>query len=312
MRLLNVHSRHLQTFYDSLPKYAILSHTWTQDPDYPEVSFEDLKRPDHVNMARYDKIEQTCRLANTEGLEWVWIDTCCIDKSSSAELSEAINSMFHWYRDSAVCFVHLEDVDKEDVLCDARVGRDSIFHRCRWFSRGWTLQELVAPGRLVFYDKMWQAIGDRSELSKHIQHRTSIAEDYLRDPRVDFRQARIGQRMAWACDRKTTRKEDIAYCLFGLFDVNMPLLYGEGDRAFRRLQEEIVKTSQDDTIFAWSEDDKIPFNTTGLDGDVLFHEQATTPILKGVGKQRAADFTSVSLCTGPPTVGSVTDFSIVS
>ncbi|KAK0639474.1 heterokaryon incompatibility protein-domain-containing protein, partial [Cercophora newfieldiana] len=249
MRLLNVDSRRLHTFYDdAIPRYAILSHTWDQNE--PEVTFDDLKRPDHAMMARYDKIEHTCRLAEERRLEWVWIDTCCIDKSSSAELSEAINSMFRYYEKSAVCFVHLEDVEKQDAVADP----DAAFKwpKGRWFSRGWTLQELIAPDSLEFYDKAWKLVGDRSSLSEHIHHRTGIPTEYLRKNRIDFRQARIGERMSWAADRETTRKEDIAYSLFGLFDVNMPLLYGEGERAFRRLQEEIIKTSTDDSIFAWS------------------------------------------------------------
>jgi len=247
MRLLNVESRQLHTYYDdTTPPYAILSHTWDQTE--PEVSFEDMKNPAHVNMKHYDKIENTCKLAKTEGIEWVWIDTCCIDKSSSAELSEAINSMFRWYEQSAICFVHLADVEKVDIDNDP----DSAFQACRWLTRGWTLQELLAPTKLVFYDSEWQAIGDRSLMAEHIQRRTAIPVEYLAEPRQDFRRARVGQRMSWASDRNTTRKEDLAYCLFGVFDINMPLLYGEGERAFRRLQEEIIRTSEDDSIFAWS------------------------------------------------------------
>ncbi|KAK4450367.1 heterokaryon incompatibility protein-domain-containing protein [Podospora aff. communis PSN243] len=242
MRLLNVDSRLLHAFYDdaispyAIPPYAILSHTWDQNE--PEVLFEDMKRPDHVQMTRYDKIEHTCRLAIEEGLEWAWIDTCCIDKSSSAELSEAINSMFRRYENSAVCFAHLEDIDKDEVAADT----DAAFKKCRWFSRGWTLQELLAPEKVVFYDKAWKVIGDKATLRLPIQHRTAISEIYLTHPRVDFRRA----------------QEDLAYCLLGLFDVNMSLLYGEGDSAFRRLQEEIIKISHDDSLLAWSDVEVIP------------------------------------------------------
>ncbi|KAM7192041.1 vegetative incompatibility protein HET-E-1 [Naviculisporaceae sp. PSN 640] len=243
MRLLNVDSQELDTFYDEgIPPYAILSHTWTRDRKHPEVLFEHMERPDRVHMLRYGKIEQTCRLAKSRGLDWVWIDTCCIDKSSSAELSEAINSMFRWYTNSSICFVHLEDMgDEGENLAN-----------CRWPGRGWTLQELLAPPAVEFYDKRWQHIGDRSALAQDIQSITGIPTIYLQEPRRDIRQARVGEKMSWAANRVTTRKEDTAYCLLGLFYVNMPLLYGEGDKAFLRLQEEIIKVSGDDSIFAWS------------------------------------------------------------
>ncbi|KAK4206320.1 vegetative incompatibility protein HET-E-1 [Rhypophila decipiens] len=246
MRLLNVDARQLHTFYDdNIPSYAILSHTWDQKE--LEVTFEYLNRPDHVQITRYDKIEHTCRLAKDLGLDWVWIDTCCIDKSSSAELSEAINSRFRWYKNSTICFVHLEDVTRTD--CNV------TFERCRWLTRGWTLQELLALGVLTFFDKTWSPIGDRTRWAKDIQCRSAIPTEYLGPLglRAHFRRARVGQKMSWAVNRETTRKEDIAYCLFGLFDVNMPLLYGEGGhRAFQRLQEEIMKNSTDDSICAWS------------------------------------------------------------
>ncbi|KAK3348898.1 heterokaryon incompatibility protein-domain-containing protein [Lasiosphaeria hispida] len=140
MRLLHVQSRQLRTYYDdNMPPYAILSHTW--DLDKPELLFDDLKRPDHMHSKGYQKVENTCRLAKAMELDWVWIDTCCIDKSSSAELSEAINSMFQWYKRAEICFVHLADVRQHDVARDP----DSALLDCRWFTRGWTLQELLAP-----------------------------------------------------------------------------------------------------------------------------------------------------------------------
>ncbi|KAK0733058.1 hypothetical protein B0T26DRAFT_736125 [Lasiosphaeria miniovina] len=202
MRLLNMQSRQLHTRYDdAIPPYAILSHTWDQQE--AEVSFEDMKRPHHVHMPRYDKIENTCRLAEIGGLEW------------------------YGSTRAAICFAHLADVQRSDPISDL----DVAFEHCRWFTRGWTLQKLLAPGQLVFYDRTWEAVGDRASLAGQIQRRTAAPPSLP-----------IGERMSWASDRNTTRKEDLAYCLFGIFDVHMPLLYGEGDHAFRRLQEEILKT----------------------------------------------------------------------
>jgi len=246
MRLLDAKERRLTTFYNNTPRYAILSHTWGGG----EVSYQDMKRPDHVSMFGYKKIDLTCQQAIKDGIDWVWIDTCCIDKSDSVELSEAINSMFRWYEGSAVCYVYLSDVTKNDF----DKNPTESFQKCRWFTRGWTLQELLAPGKLDFYDKRWTKISDRTSLALHISIRTSIPFMYLRDGRKDFREARVAQRLSWASDRNTTREEDTAYCLLGLFDINLPLLYGEGDRAFERVQEEILRKSGDDSLLAWQDD----------------------------------------------------------
>lgn len=251
MRLLNVHERQLGMHYKDIPPYAILSHTWDQTAD--EVSYDDMKKTYHASMPGYKKIDLTCRQAIEDKIDWVWIDSCCIDKSNSVELSEAINSMYRWYEKSEICYVYLSDVTKREVDDDA----DSAFKKCRWFSRGWTLQELLAPKKLEFYDATWTKINDRASLAEHIEKRTSIPARYLVDKRRDFRQARVAQRLSWASDRETTREEDMAYCLLGIFDLNIPLLYGEGDKAFRRLQEAILKTSVDDSILAWRGDSSL-------------------------------------------------------
>jgi hypothetical protein len=163
---------------------------------------------------------------------------CCIDKTSTAELSEAINSMFRWYRESKICYAYLSDVS------DA-----SRFTESRWFTRGWTLQELVAPYNICFYDVKWYLIGTKLSLQAAISERTRIAEKVLATGEFDY--ISIAQRFSWAADRETTRTEDLAYCLLGMFNVNMPLLYGEGEKAFRRIQEEIMKISDDQSLFAW-------------------------------------------------------------
>jgi hypothetical protein len=172
-----------------------------------------------------------------------WIDSCCIDKSSSAELSEAINSMYKWYTNAQVCYVYLCDVDAhEDVKSALRLSQ--------WFTRGWTLQEILAPRIVEFYDRNWIEIGTKQSMSGSIAKITGIDSDHL------FRGIRkicIAQKMSWVARRKTTRAEDLAYCLMGLFNVNMPLLYGEGaQKAFIRLQTEIMATTIDESIFAWS------------------------------------------------------------
>ncbi|KAI3540569.1 HET domain-containing protein [Colletotrichum filicis] len=246
MRLLNVETRRLQEFFGEVPRYVILSHTWGND----EVTFQDLDRSDHTKKRGYTKIDGICCLAARNGFKWVWVDTCCIDKTSSAELSEAINSMYKWYKDSSTCYAYLEDVQQGDdpssfdrQLCDSR-----------WFTRGWTLQELLAPETVEFFDAAWENLGTRSSLAPKIESITKIPTDFLErnEESPAIRSAKIAMRMSWAARRQTTRVEDIAYSLLGIFDVNMPLLYGEGGKAFERLQIEIMKQSSDDSILAWA------------------------------------------------------------
>lgn len=170
----------------------------------------------------------------------MWIDTCCIDKSSSAELSEAINSMYRWYESSQECYAYLEDVSIDDV---------DQFGSSRWFARGWTLQELLAPRNLYFYDKNWTYLGSKQDLCKAIALATNIPESSIR--LFQHHLSSVAAKMSWASKRQTSRIEDTAYCLMGLFEINMPLLYGEGEKAFARLQHEIVKNLDDESIFAW-------------------------------------------------------------
>jgi len=252
MRLLNTTTKIVEEVReDFMPPYAILSHTWGDE----EVTLQDLqalrshqdRTSPHPVQSRngYLKIDGCCTLARNNGFEWVWIDTCCIDKTSSSELSEAINTMFRWYKEAVVCYVYLSDV----FLFEDGYASESQFRQSRWFTRGWTLQELVAPKEVEFYDALWEVIGNRSTLRYLIQEIAEIPVSFFTNQSVY--DASIAQRMSWAANRQTTRKEDLAYCLMGLFDVNMPLLYGEGDKAFRRLQEEIIKQSNDQSIFAW-------------------------------------------------------------
>lgn len=193
----------------------------------------------------YQKVKNFCKHANHQ---YVWVDTCCIDKSSSAELSEAINSMFNWYRDAEVCFVFLNI-----KTAGPKISTDEL-RNARWCSRGWCLQELIAPSQVKFFNRDWALCGDRQGLAEKLYKVTNIDPELLyRAPGDQLGQHfSIAKRMSWAANRVTTRPEDTAYCLLGIFDVHMPLLYGEGgQRAFLRLQEEILKRSVDHSILAW-------------------------------------------------------------
>ncbi|ETS84967.1 hypothetical protein PFICI_02992 [Pestalotiopsis fici W106-1] len=221
-------------------QYAILSHTWEED----EVSFQDFKDLASARLKKgFSKIYWTVYLARQRGLKWAWVDTCCIDKSSSAELSEAINSMYRWYQKSAICYAFLSDLPSNGEQ------RLEDFQKCRWWTRGWTLQELIAPGEVNFYDQNWGYYGKRTDLQEKIKSFTGISLIAYQGRLNDLS---VAQRMSWVSRRTTARTEDMAYCLLGLFDVNMPMIYGEGDKAFIRLQEEICKNSSDPTIFAWT------------------------------------------------------------
>ncbi|KAK5651822.1 hypothetical protein OQA88_11591 [Cercophora sp. LCS_1] len=251
MRLLSTATEKAHEFFGrKAPRYAILSHTWGEE----EVTFRHLAEPStYKKLKGYAKIRGSCEVARREGFRWIWIDTCCIDKSSSAELSEAINSMFKWYEDAAVCYAYLPDVASPDP---------STFSRSRWFTRGWTLQELIAPSVVVFLDSDWEEIGTKTTLVTEIASVTGIDKSVLVPPpdtrsgpysiRTILHGCSTAQRMSWAAKRSTTRIEDQAYSLMGIFDVNMPLLYGEGTKAFLRLQMEIMNNSDDMSIFVWS------------------------------------------------------------
>lgn len=281
MRLLNARSLELEEFFEEYaPRYAILSHTWGKE----EVLFKDIEQEGDEQKEKYRqkegfrKIEGCAERAIRNGLNYIWADTCCIDKSSSAELSEAINSMFRWYRQSAVCYAYLSDVHGDYAPHDVRddefwgVERDlselenptNEFCRSRWFTRGWTLQELLAPRRVVFFNSAWKVLAIKNTDLLHrapdktlsyktdgalISKVTSISAKIL-DMSEEILDQSIAERMRWAAERSTTRKEDEAYCLLGLLGVNIPLLYGEGDRAFSRLCEEIMKRSEDQSLLA--------------------------------------------------------------
>ena len=241
MRLINTETLELHDFsLQEIPPYVILSHTWGDG----EVSFQEMSLPSRSSMNGFEKIAKTCQLARGHGLGFAWVDTCCIDKSSSAELTESINSMWQYYLNAAICYVSLQDLSPDIPIEDGLA-------QCRWFTRGWTLQELLSPKKLEFYDMSWSYRGSKHNFVQIISNIARIPIEVLRGQNT-LADYSIAMKMSWAARRETTRVEDMAYCLLGIFDVNMPLIYGEGMKAFRRLQEEIVKRKNDLTIFAWN------------------------------------------------------------
>jgi hypothetical protein len=236
MRLIDTSTLQLIEVSDPTPRYAILSHRWDRLEN--EVSFKEFSKGLKTDTSGHQKITNFCNLARERGFGWAWIDTCCIDKRSSAELSEALNSMYSWYQRAEVCYAFLADV----ALCDWRVSD--------WWNRGWTLQELIAPSKVVFFDRDWKEISNKKSMAAGIEIITGIPAAVLKgeEPLRDWT---VAQKMSWAAHRKTARVEDRAYSLLGLFQINMPMLYGEGNKAFRRLQVEILQKYPDESIFAW-------------------------------------------------------------
>jgi hypothetical protein len=219
------------------PPYAILSHRWGDAGN--EVSFADVVGAQHRHKVGYAKIRSCGEQAKKDGLMHFWVDTCCINKESSAELSEAINSMYAWYQNADICYAYLSDVHDGTKYCDSE-----------WFERGWTLQELLAPADVLFFDATWAPIGFKTSLSLRISQRTGIRESVLFDG-SGLKEYGVAEKMSWAANRQTSRVEDEAYCLMGLFGVSMPLIYGEGRQAFLRLQEELLRRSDDVSVFAY-------------------------------------------------------------
>ncbi|KAG2748768.1 hypothetical protein P692DRAFT_20779992 [Suillus brevipes Sb2] len=237
-------------FYPSeLVKYAILSHRWL---DEGEPTYEEMTAGTAAGPGR-EKLEGFCRKAKEYNVEFAWSDTCCIDKSSSTELDESIRSMFRWYENSHICIVHLaQSKTIEDIPND------------EWTKRGWTLQELLAPHKIKFFNKYWMPMtvdlndkAPRTEpdgsfsILRALETATGIPRDVLASDHGCIHWKRVDERMAWAAGRKTTRVEDAAYSLMGIFHVSLQIAYGEGrDRAFCRLIEAIMQAG-DPSVLNW-------------------------------------------------------------
>ena len=231
----------LTTFIDEddLPPYAMLSHTWN---DGQEVIFDELVAGVGKKKIGNTKIRFCAERAVQDGLQYFWVDTCCINKRDPTELTAAINSMFRWYQRADKCYVYLSDVQVPAEVTNIQTFRstwEAAFRRSRWFTRGWTLQELLAPGTVEFFSRDGRILGSKLSLEQEIHDITQIPIGALRNH--DVRNFSIDERMRWVEKRKTTIKEDRVYCLLGIFGVFLPLIYGEGeDHAFRRLRKEIA------------------------------------------------------------------------
>lgn len=251
MQLLNVHTLTLRKFRPAnLPKYAITSHRWVEDE---EASAKDIRKGLGLIKSGHCKVQGFAEYVknNINGIDWLWIDTCCINQDSSQEVSEAINSMFKWYLNAEVCIAYLPDVPN--------AGAIEAFPESSWFKRGWTLQELLAPRIVLFLAHDWNVIGHKGDaisasgslmlqpgpcLTSRISAITRIPEPVLND----YKQSRginAEEKLRWLAGRQTSVDEDLTYCLLGIFGVTMSIIYGEGhDRARRRLMRKVVGRRQ--------------------------------------------------------------------
>jgi hypothetical protein len=254
MRLLHIISEERfewteDLFGEQISPYAILSHTWNEGQ---EVTFADLKDlgnavdVDTQSKEGYQKLRFCAKQAKRDGLDYFWVDTCCIDKSNNTELTEAINSMFRWYQNAEKCYVYLSDVEfnTSDAGIESSRRWKPAFRKSRWFTRGWTLQELLAPASVDFFSKEGALLGNKRTLQDTIHEITGLPIKALLGG--DLLRFNIAERFSWAQKRQTTREEDGAYCLFGIFGVHLPLIYGEGRKnALARLEEQIEKSPND-------------------------------------------------------------------
>lgn len=233
---------------DKRPPYAILSHTWAADNSH-EVTFAEVETEEGQKKAGYEKIRFCAEQARKDGIEHFWVDTCCINKTNLVELSEAITSMYRWYQEAVKCYVYLADVScpQQDHKCDSYALWGPQFQTSKWFTRGWTLQELLAPKTVDFYSCEGAWLNNKTTLAHQIHQITGIPVDALHNSSMT--QFSMSERMRWAERRRTKKPEDRAYSLFGIFDVPIPVMYGEGEKnAFRRLQRAIQEEAGENTL----------------------------------------------------------------
>jgi hypothetical protein len=243
MRLLEFRHNTVQLYSfeeHEIPPYAILSHTWGNDED--EVKFQDVTNGSGKGRLGYRKIEFCAKQAAADQLGFFWVDTCCINKSSSSELAEAITSMFRWYQKAAKCYVYLPDVLAVGHHQSSQSPRpwEAELRKSRWFTRGWTLQELIAPKEVEFYSAEGEYLGSKMSLEDLLHEITGISVDVLRDGALS--KVSDHEKFQWVQNRQTKRPEDMVYSLLGIFDVSLVMQYGEGEHHARHRLEEAIKT----------------------------------------------------------------------
>ncbi|KAF1965815.1 HET-domain-containing protein [Bimuria novae-zelandiae CBS 107.79] len=281
----------------AIPPYAILSHRWSDS----EILLEDIASGAYKDRQEgYRKLKFCAKQAFQDKLQFFWIDTCCIDRWDLRERSKAINSMFQWYKNATRCYVFLSDVSlstaTESTATESsqRSDWEAAFRASAWFTRGWTLQELIAPVSVEFFTYEGQRIGDKASLDELLHAITSIPLKALRNcPLEHFT---ISERERWAENRRTTEEEDIIYCLLGVLGISVPTVYGEGKESARsRLQAEVEAANNVPSIIPFSRNPRFvgrELQLAELEAKLFSNEQTTTTLAivgpGGTGKSQLA------------------------
>ncbi|KAJ8519460.1 hypothetical protein ONZ45_g3573 [Pleurotus djamor] len=266
-------------------RYAILSHTWANR----ELGFRDVNVEGGMGVGSlekkegYAKLDGMCRVAGEFMCRYVWFDAVCIDKSNTMEMEETIHSMWKWYQNAYICIVHLSNTNLKLPSYPANSSVSPTGPRRRgdskrkqlkedpWFRRGWTLPELLAPKRIKFYlgdwTKMDQRVGRRFDICRVQEEGFDFGAEYVQFLRLvadaatvpvcavkqfSLRTHSAPEVFHWISKRITTRPEDLSYCLMGMLDIHIPIIYGEGhENAFYRLQSACLQSSPSRLIFHW-------------------------------------------------------------
>ncbi|KAF5371729.1 hypothetical protein D9758_003400 [Tetrapyrgos nigripes] len=255
LRLIDTRTCKLVDFTENehIPAYAILSHRWFRDQ---EVQYEDFLelQPETRKKLGYRRIRGACKQAFLDGHNYIWIDTCCINQNNADEVSRNINSMYFYYHNSTVCYAYLVDVYTPKYKHES--SQAGLWSHSKWFTRGWSLQELLAPRKVVFFNADWELIGDKAQLKYSISRLTGIPRSVL-DGSSPIEDVNIEERMTWCAGRQTTKPPDLAYCLLGILGVFMVPDYTEDARtAFQRLQRILVRC--------------YPYRFRGFQGDDIY------------------------------------------
>jgi DNA polymerase III delta prime subunit len=276
----------------TIPPYAILSHRWSVS----EILFNDFQSEAYREKEEsYRKLAFCAKQAAQDKLQYFWVDTCCIDKWNLTELSKAINSMFQWYKNAARCYVFLSDVSVSTTTEPfQRSDWEASFRTSAWFTRGWTLQELIAPVSVEFFSSEGRRIGDKTSLDLLIHEITNIPLAALHNCPLD--QFPTSERERWAENRKTTEAEDTVYCLLGILGISMPTVYGEGQESARsRLLAEVEATHNTPSIIPFSRNPRFvgrESQLAELEAKLFTNEQITTTLAivgpGGTGKTQLA------------------------
>lgn len=244
MRFLHTKTFVLHDFTGPPSSYAVFFHAHGSD----DIGFEDFSKPQMLLCKDgFHRLWQACSRARNHGSEWLWSDAVCIDRGSSTALTEAFNSLARIYQHCIFSIIYLEDLPCSDCVGG---GLEKRLAKCAWLRNVWVLPQLIFPKHSFIYDRDWAEIGTKASLARQLSLVTSIEQSVLINPAA-LGEYSVAKRMSWASHLEASRPEDRSFALLGILGVHMPIVYGEGQKAFIRLQEEILRDTNDYSLFAW-------------------------------------------------------------